>query len=212
MSLLKKIFYKIKLIIFRKKWRNKNESNYTYAKNVFPISKVKVGKYTYGQLEVYTYGNSEEFLEIGNFCSIGPDVMFLLAGEHNYKSLSTFPLKRYFFGENESICKGKINIKDDVWIGARCTILSGVEIGQGAVIGAGSIVTKDVPPYAIYAGGKITKYRFKPEIIEKLLKFDFLKLNEDIIKDNIQELCKDISEENIDTILYKFNHITGKNE
>lgn len=78
-------------------------------------------------------------------------------------------------------------IKDDVWIGAQATIMSGVTIGQGAVIGAKALVTKDVPPYAIVGGvpAKVIKYRFEKEIIDELLKIDFSKLDYKVIKEHI---------------------------
>lgn len=78
-------------------------------------------------------------------------------------------------------------IKDDVWIGAQATIMSGVTIGQGAVIGAKALVTKDVPPYAIVGGvpAKVIKYRFEKEIIDELLKIDFSKFDYKVIKEHI---------------------------
>lgn len=74
-------------------------------------------------------------------------------------------------------CKGAIIVDDDVWIGESAIIMAGVHIGRGAVIGAGAVVTKDVPPYAVAVGtpAKIVKYRFDHETIDKLLKIDFNK-------------------------------------
>ena len=68
--------------------------------------------------------------------------------------------------------------------------MSGVHIGQGAVVAAGAIVTKDVPPYAIVGGvpAKIIKYRFSPEVIEQLLKLDFSKLTDNMIREKIDDL------------------------
>jgi acetyltransferase-like isoleucine patch superfamily enzyme len=67
-------------------------------------------------------------------------------------------------------CKGNIIIQNDVWIGAKSTIMSGVKISNGSVVGAGSVVTKDVPPYAIVAGNpaKVVKYRFTEEQMVEL--------------------------------------------
>jgi serine acetyltransferase len=95
---------------------------------------------------------------------------------------------------NEAFSKGNIVIDDDVWIGYGVTILSGVHIGQGAVVAAGAVVTKDVPPYAIVGGvpAKIIKYRFSPEIIEELMKIDYSKLEEDDIKNHIDDLYSEI--------------------
>ena len=73
--------------------------------------------------------------------------------------------------EDYHATKGDVTVGNDVWIGYGATILSGVTIGDGAVIGTHAVVTKDVPPYAIVAGnpGKIVKYRFSEEIINKFL-------------------------------------------
>lgn len=72
--------------------------------------------------------------------------------------------------QNDLPIKHSTRIGNDVWLGARCTILNNITIGDGAVIGAGSIITKDVPPYAVVVGAnKIIKYRFPQEIIDKLL-------------------------------------------
>ena len=96
--------------------------------------------------------------------------------------------------EQEGTSKGNITVDDDVWIGFRSTILSGVHIGQGAVIAAGSVVTKDVPPYAIVGGvpAKVIKYRFPSNIINELLKIDYKKMTEDMIKEHINELYNEL--------------------
>lgn len=184
MNVLKNIINKssflkwIKLRIFKLVWRKKNKENYTVAVNCFSKDKVVVGKATYGELFIKHFGNETEKLVIGSFCSIAPNVTFLLGGEHKYTSLMTYPIKNKLINkENESLTKGPIIIEDDVWIGYGATILSGVKIGQGSIIAAGSIVYKDVPPYAIYSTNKIIKYRFKKEIIDQLCKIDFSKLD-----------------------------------
>lgn len=170
----------IKLKIFKIIWRNKNKHNYTIASNCFCKNKVMVGKGTYGELFVKHFGNENEKLIIGSYCSIAPNVTFILGGEHRYTSLMTYPIKNKLINnENESLSKGPIFIGDDVWIGYGVTILSGVKIGQGAIVAAGSIVYKDIPPYAIYSTNRIIKYRFKKEIIDELCKIEFSKLDYD---------------------------------
>lgn len=86
----------------------------------------------------------------------------------------------------DAISKGDIIVDDDVWIGYGAIILSGVHISQGAIIAAGAVVTKDVPPYAIVGGvpANILKYRFSKEIIQELLKIDYEHLNPQIILKN----------------------------
>ena len=83
-----------------------------------------------------------------------------------------------------------------MWIGYGCTIMSGVHIGQGAIIAAGAVVTKDVPPYAIVGGvpAKIIKYRFEPDMIEELLKIDYSKLTKEEIMNNIDDLYLELKD------------------
>ena len=197
----------VKRIIYRKK----NKDNFTEIKRNIDINNVNVGKGTYGTLDILTYKGKNSKLYIGNYCSIANDVVFLMGGEHQYKNLLTYPIKAKYLNTCEAQTKGDIIIKDDVWIGYGSTVLSGVTIGQGAIIGAKSVVSKDIPPYAIYAGGKIIKYRFSESIIKELLKLDFSKLNEDFIKDNMNILYREITEKNVDEIVKKIN-LAGKKE
>lgn len=199
-SLIENMLFPIKKIY----WRKKNKHNFTRMGRNFSTSKVRVGKCTYGNINAITFNAENEFLEIGNYCSIAENVTFLLSGEHNYKTLSTYPFKNKILKQgDECTGKGKITIDDDVWIGYGATILSGVHIGRGAIIGAETLVAKDVPPYAIYVNGKILKYRFEDEVIEKLKKIDFSKLNMEKIQENIDILYQDINANNIDDIIRK---------
>ncbi len=187
----------IKTRIYRIKWRVSNKHNYTKAKNCFNQRKVKVGEDTYGTLDVRHFGNDEEELVIGNYCSIGPDCVFILGGEHNYKNLMTYPFMKMVIGTNESVTKGMIKLEDDVWLGYGVRILSGVHIGQGAVIAAGSVVTKDIPPYAIAGGdpAKIIKYRFDEETIRKLIALEPGKISKMRIREHLEELYSAVPED-----------------
>lgn len=188
---------------FRKKWRKLNRHNFTTVKNIFSLEKVSVGKYTYGTIEIMFYGGIKEFVEIGNFCSIAPEVRFIAGGEHNYKTLSSYPFKVKLCNyTHEAGCKGKITVGDDVWIGFGSIILSGITIGQGSIIGAGSVVAKDVPPYSVFVGSDIIKTRFPIDIAKKLELFDYSSLSESEIISNIDLLYKDIDENFFLTKLY----------
>jgi len=92
--------------------------------------------------------------------------------------------------EKEAWSKGLIIVEDDVWIGTRVIILSGIRIGQGAIIGAGSVVTKDVPPYAIVGGdpARVIKYRFDEETVKQLIKIDFSRISKEFVLNNIDLL------------------------
>lgn len=178
------IVSKLKFRKHYKEWKKKNSHNHAEIQDFVPIEQVEIGKESYGMINVRLYDNKVNRLRIGSFCSISENTYFVF-GEHNYKRFSTFPFKHVMLHEPEKEpSKGDIILQDDVWVGFNCTILSGVTIHQGAVIGAGSIVTKDVPPYAIYAGGKVIGYRFEQEIIQKLLDIDYKKITPEFIKKN----------------------------
>lgn len=164
-------------------WRQANLDNDTELKEYSTHPYVHVGRKTYGLIDVRTYGKTDRHLYIGNYCSIAGDVTFHLSPNHHLNRISTFP----FGGDaDNSLSKGDIVVDDDVWIGHHATILTGVHIGQGAVIAAGALVNKDVPPYAIVGGvpAKIIKYRFSEDVIDKLMNVDFSKLDDDFLEEH----------------------------
>lgn len=165
----------VRLIKFQSLWRARNQHNNTLPLTTFPMECVTVGKDTYGRLNVHHFGNSAEKLMIGNFCSIASNVNFVLGGEHDYRHFFNYPFETIYgkFEVYEAITKGQITVEDDVWIGLNSTIMSGVKIGKGAAVGANSLVTKNIPPYAIYYNGKVQKYRFSEDIIRVLMEIDF---------------------------------------
>lgn len=104
---------------------------------------------------------------VGSFTSIARNVS-IQEFNHNYSNLTTYHIHQNVFKESrlkDVSSNGPIHIGNDVWIGAHCVILSGVTIGDGAVIAANSVVTKDIPPFAIVGGtpAKVLKYRFSEE-------------------------------------------------
>lgn len=135
---------------------------------------IPVGRYTYG----YQYLDNDNVKSIGAFCSIA-EGQLIVPNDHRLDWITTSPiasLKEFSFADkdymNEYISSEDRNIiiGNDVWIGARCIIFEGVTIGDGAVIAAGSIIRKDVPPYAVVGGvDKILKYRFDQKTIDQLL-------------------------------------------
>lgn len=134
-------------------------------------------------------------IKLGKYNSIGRDCNFFLHANHRADWITT---SSQLFGPvtpeiadmhmkmGHPTCKGDIIVENDVWIGAKSTIMSGIKISNGSVIAAGSTVTKDVPPYAIVAGnpGKIVKYRFYKDQIDDLLKIAWWDWDEDKIKEN----------------------------
>lgn len=167
---------KIDLIFFKLKWRLKNRNNATLPVNLFNDSLVLVGNKSYGPLTVHSSGASGEGLEIGNYVSIASGVKFILGGNHNTNTFTTFPHKYMTWGQGvEATSKGPIIVHDEVWIGTDSMILSGVTLGKGSIVAAGSVVTKSVPAYSIVGGNpaKVIKYRFDEEIISQIKDIDF---------------------------------------
>ncbi len=206
--MIESIRYRIKTITTKIRWRKCNIHNHTSAANLFDISRVSVGRHTYGPIRVFNWGTKADLI-IGDFCSIAQEVTFLLSSEHFTNHFSSFPFKTEVLGgPSESFTRGNIIIDDDVWLGYRSTVLSGVHIGQGAIIAAGSVVTKDVPPYAIVGGvpARVIKYRFEKPVIEHMLSIDYRLMTDEMIKTHIDELYRDLDCVSLDElrVLYKW--------
>lgn len=207
-SILTRIKAHLHLRRMLKKWRTLNAHNSTYLelipRNDIFFEKVTVGKSTYGPIKAFYSNHPDEELSIGNYCSIGTGTTFMLGSEHPYRGISTFPFKvKCLDLPGEAQTKGPIVLEDDVWIGENVLILSGVNIGKGALVAAGSVVVKSIPPYAIVGGNpaKIIKYRFSPEIIEILINIDWNKLTDSQIRENIDLLYENIDIENVERII-----------
>ncbi len=138
----------------------------------------------YGNIEIGNYTSiwgpntdlysGKRNIIIGKFCSIARNVS-IQCYNHNMNKITTYYIGANLFNEeweNENLYKGDIIIKNDVWIGSHSIIMPGVTIGNGAIIAANSVVTKNVPDYTVVAGSpaRVIKKRFEEPIIEKLLK------------------------------------------
>lgn len=134
-----------------------------------------IGAGTYGWPEIL-YFDAGATLKIGAYCSIAPGVKILLGGEHHIEYITTYPFSllldeaRHLPGYPYN--KGDVTIGNDVWIGQDAMILSGVNVGDGAVIAARSVVTRDVANYSVVAGdpARHIKFRFSQETIDALLR------------------------------------------
>ncbi len=167
------------------------------------IMSSNIGKYSYtGNFTVI------QSTSVGNFCSISWGVS-IGGGEHSYNHFTTHDVlynRRYGISISDSIedrrYKKKCEIGNDVWIGANSVILRDVIIENGAVIGAGSVVTKSVPPYAIVAGNpaQIIKFRFSENIIDRLIKIAWWNLDIKTLEVIIHKCKSSDIEKFIDTI------------
>ena len=113
-----------------------------------------VGRFSYGAPKVLAFP-SRGHLHVGSFCSIGDEVTIMLGGNHNTRAVSTYPFNAMFDQDGlpaHEFTKGDVVLGHDVWIGYGTAILSGVTIGDGAIVGACSVITKDVEPFTVVAG------------------------------------------------------------
>lgn len=170
-----------------------NDRQTVYLKNVITDPNIIVGNYTMyndfvsdpAQFErnnvLYHYPINKDRLIIGKFCSIACGAKFIFtSANHTLRSLSTYPFPIFFeeWGlEKADVAsawdnKGDTVVGNDVWIGYEAVIMSGVHIGDGAVIGARAVVTKDVPPYTVVGGvpAKQIRKRFDDETVSELLR------------------------------------------
>ena len=182
-----------------------------YLKNVVENSNIEIGDYTiYNDFihdprefqknnVLYHYPINKDRLIIGKFCSIACGAKFLFnSANHKMASLSTYTFPLFFeeWGlKKENVAqawdqKGDIMIGNDVWIGYEAVILSGVTIGDGAVIGCRAVVTKDIPPYTIVGGvpAKPIRKRFDEETIKELQKIKWWDWPEEKITEKIQAI------------------------
>lgn len=173
--------------------------NYTIPTSIIPTEIVKIGNKTYGDVNIEYWDAKTEKLIIGHYVSIASGVTFILGGNHPINTMLTYPTCKIKSGGLGSYSKGPIIIEDDVWIGYNALILSGVKIGKGAVIGAGSVIAKDIPPYAIVVGnpGKIIKYRFTEDVIQTLLKIDYASINRETIISNFEQFNQPLTADSL---------------
>ena len=202
--MLKKIMIKLYLNIKYNKIKSKIKSckvskdivlgkNVTIGKKSIISRNVSIGDYSYINTQFgETYIDSN--VQIGKYCSLAPNICIAL-GNHNISNVTTHPIlyDNYYHFVSENKPKIDDNIKtiigNDVWIGANSNIRRGIKIGNGAVIAMNSVVTKDVPDYAIVAGipAKVIKYRFSKSNIDMLLDFKWWDKDEKYIKNNIEK-------------------------
>ncbi len=182
-----------------------------YLKHVITNPNITVGDFTiYNDFSddpisfeknnvLYHYPINNDKLQIGKFCSIACGAKFIFnSANHTLSSLSTYPFPLFFeeWGSDKKDVtnawdnKGDIIIGNDVWLGYESVVLAGVTIGDGAIIGVRSVVTKDVPPYTIVGGvpAKTIRRRFAEEIISALLRIKWWDWSEEKIRKNLRAI------------------------
>jgi len=173
--------------------------------HLISIGRAEVGDFSYGAPIVHTWGE-KNCLKIGKFCSIANEVSIYLGGNHKTDWVTTFPFTEWpnFWSGASGIkghpaSKGGVSIGNDVWLGGICVIMSGVTIGDGAVVGARAVVSKDIPPYSIVAGNpaRIIRYRFNEEQVRALQRIKWWDWSIGLIRKSLPHLLSD----NIDNFI-----------
>lgn len=182
-----------------------------FIKNVVKTSNIIVGDYTYyDDIEdstkfeqnnvLFNYPEFGDKLIIGKFCSIASKTKFIMGpANHRISSVTTYPFNVFGGLWNKNTpehlsqlpFKGDIVIGNDVWIGRESVIMPGVKIGDGAIIGVYSVVTKDVEPYSVVGGNpaKLIKKRFDDGLIEILLKVKWWDFEPEKLVEFLPLLC-----------------------
>lgn len=160
--------------------------------DLYPQFPIGVG--SYGQLQILDFGDGGTF-RMGAYCSVAEDAQVLLGGSHRSDWVTTYP----FPGIEPALVHlpgypppaGAVTIGSDVWIGTRALILSGVTIGDGAVIAAGAVVTRDVESYAVVGGvpARTIRHRFDRETVRRLLAVAWWSWDHDRVLRAAPHLC-----------------------
>ena len=180
-----------------------------FIKNVIKNPNIIVGEYTYyddidgaknfESHVTHHYDFIGDKLIIGKFCAIAKGIEFIMSGaNHRIDSITTYPFNIMGNGWEKSApslsdlkLKGDTIIGNDVWIGQNVTILPAVHIGDGAIIGANSVVAKNIPPYSVAVGNpcEVKRKRFDEDLIEYLLKIKWWNWDAEKIFKNMEALC-----------------------
>ncbi|CAC6091259.1 streptogramin A O-acetyltransferase Vat(B) [Staphylococcus epidermidis] len=180
-----------------------------FIKNTITNPNIIVGDYTYysdvngaekfEEHVTHHYEFRGDKLVIGKFCAIAEGIEFIMNGaNHRMNSITTYPFNIMGNGWEKATpsledlpFKGDTVVGNDVWIGQNVTVMPGIQIGDGAIVAANSVVTKDVPPYRIIGGNpsRIIKKRFEDELIDYLLQIKWWDWSAQKIFSNLETLC-----------------------
>jgi acetyltransferase-like isoleucine patch superfamily enzyme len=159
---------------------------------------VIVGEHSYGLPYVIIDKHAKSRVIIGKYCSIASGAIIHTGGNHNTRWISTYPHRIMFdmqgkYADGHPSSKGDVRIGHDVWIGQNVAIVSGVNIGNGAVIAACSVVTKDIPPYTLAGGNpaRPLRRRFSESNIDALQKIQWWNWPDEKVKKEVSLLCSE---------------------
>lgn len=155
-----------------------------------------VGEHSYGKPIIRYPGNGQRFI-CGRYCSFAGSVHVFLSGNHRTDWVSTYPFAD--FGDafpsvwarpGGNVGRGDVVVGNDVWIGWQALLMSGVTVGDGAVVATFAVVTKDVPPYAIVGGNpaRVIGYRFDEQTISDLLQLKWWDWPIERVRENLDLL------------------------
>ncbi len=169
-------------------WKTQLHKTAWVDANMTITGNITMGKYSYARSPTIGFIASDTYsIHIWDFCSIASGVQIYATNDHDYTKLTTYPpVATWLILWDHKDTWRDTYIWHDVWIGTNAILLPGVKIGIWAVIGAWSVVTKDVPPYAIvwWVPASIIKYRFDEDIIKQLLDSEWWNWDVDTIRNN----------------------------
>jgi acetyltransferase-like isoleucine patch superfamily enzyme len=181
---------------------------YRTHEEAYDDSRLTRGRHTYGNPQVVTYPGDTARVRIGAFTSIALDVVLMDGGNHHMDWVTTFPLRAHYdlpgaYEDGHPFTRGDITIGNDVWLGRGSKILSGVTIGDGAIVGAYAVVAKDVRPYAIVVGcpQREVRRRFTDEQIDALQRIAWWDWTDQQIKERVE----DLSSANLDAFIARYD-------
>lgn len=198
MSMIKNFLYRIRLLL---SFLNKNSKPKKVAPFLITTENqiMSRGRESYHNGD-FTVKGKGGVLEIGSFCAIGVGVTVILENHfYDYPAIEFDFYKKYFGGYPYKIEKKTSFIENDVWIGDNVIILPEVRVATGAILAAGAIVTKDVPPYAIVGGNpaRIIRYRFDENTISELLQSKWWEWDDQKIRDNKDFFFRNLNKDGV---------------
>lgn len=164
------------------------------------LEEFQIGRFSWGHLTV-SYRTPGCGLAVGQFCSFAYGTRIILGGEHRADFVSTYRFPSYppfkeasgQLADRLTVTGGDVDIGNDVWIGYGSLVLSGVTLGDGVIVGAGSVVRQSAPPYALVVGNpaRVAGFRFAPEQIEALLRIKWWDWSEERLISAMPQLVSD---------------------